>query len=173
MRKSIAGVFVALIPSLALAHVTLEPRTAPAGEYAKLTFRVPHGCDSSATRKLTVQLPEGSVSVKPQVHPGWKITTKKVKLAQPLTLPGKVITETISEVSWQGGPLEDQYMDEFGISLKLPNQAGEVLVPVIQDCQKGTVRWVEAARKEDGATKPQFPAPVLTLTTTSPVHSGH
>lgn len=71
------------------AHVTLEPSSAPAGEYAKLVFRVPHGCEGSATVKITVKLPEGVLSVKPQVHPGWKISTKKTTLKEPAVLHGK------------------------------------------------------------------------------------
>src|SRR5687768_1749463 len=52
-------------------HVTIDPKEAPPGSYAKLTFRVPHGCAGSATTKVRVLIPEGVTSVKPQVHPGW------------------------------------------------------------------------------------------------------
>lgn len=127
---------------MALAHVTVDPRTGSAGGYTKLTFRVPHGCDGSPTTAITVQIPENSLSVKPQVHHGWKITTKKVKLAKPLNLHGKEMTETISEVTWSGGVLADEYMDEFSLSIKLPEtKETKLTFAVLQKCKKGEHTW--------------------------------
>ena len=146
------------LSSIALAHVSLEPKTAAAGGYAKLTFRVPHGCDGSATTSITVQIPENSLSVKPQVNPGWKITTKKVKLAQAITSHGKEITETLSEVTWSGGLLPDEHMDEFGLSIKLPEtKETKLIFPVIQKCKKGESKWIEGADDK-------MPAPSINLT---------
>lgn len=180
MTKRRSSFFVAALALIALcmtsarahAHVTLEPEKAAAGAYAKLTFRVPHGCERSATTKITVQIPEGTLSVKPQVHAGWNIKTKTVKLASPATLHGKEVTESISEVTWQGGVLEDQYMDEFGISLKLPEKpVGKVLFPVIQTCKKGENRWEENPPAEH-VHHSKFPAPFLVLeASTAP--AGH
>lgn len=143
------GFLSALLPTLALAHVTIDPKAAPAGDYAKLVLRVPHGCDGSPTAKITVQLPDGVVSVKPQVHAGWEIATKTRKLAKPISLHGKEISETTSEISWSGGPLPDEYMDEFGMSLKLPEKApgkgeSKLVFPVLQECRKGSARWEPA-----------------------------
>lgn len=153
-----------LMPLLAKSHVTLEPKTAHAGGYAKLVFRVPHGCDGSDTTKITVQIPKGAVSVKPQVHPGWKISLKKIKLEKPLTSHGKSISESVSEVSWSGGVLPDEFMDEFGISLKLPDGAGEKLFfPVSQKCKKGLTEWNQIATPEHKGHHLEYPAPYLTL----------
>lgn len=152
-------------PWLVQAHVTLEPQTASPGGYAKLVFRVPHDCEGSATTQIAVQLPQGCLSVKPQVHAGWKIKTTKFKLSTPVESHGKQITETVSEVTWQGGPLSDEYMDEFGLSLKLPDTPGAKLVfPVIQTCQKGVSRWTETPPPEH-AHHAKFPAPYLMLET--------
>lgn len=140
-RTSFLPFLLLALPGTAAAHVTVEPRTAPAGGYAKLVFRVPHGCDGSPTVKIAVQIPEGTLSVKPQVHPGWKISTKTAKLAKPVSLHGKEVVESIREVVWSGF-LADEYMDEFGMSVKLPDQPGATLVfAVIQDCKKGSARW--------------------------------
>lgn len=101
------------------------------------------------------------MSVKPQVHPGWEISIAKVKLAKPITQHGREITEAVSEISWTGGPLLDEHMDEFGLSLKLPESPGAKLAfPVIQECKKGISRWIEESIS--AATK--FPAPILVLT---------
>lgn len=64
----------------ALAHVTVQPSDAAADSYAHLTFTVPHGCNGSATTVLRIRLPEGILSVKPQMKPGWKVDIKSRKL---------------------------------------------------------------------------------------------
>lgn len=158
LMKNITLATIMLFSINTLAHVGVEPKSASAGGYTKLTFRVPHGCDGSATTKITVLLPENTLSVKPQVNHGWKIATKKVKLAKPITSHGKEITETISEVTWSGGVLPDEHMDEFGISLKLPEtKEAKLAFPVIQTCKKGETKWADAA---DSAK----PAPFISIT---------
>jgi uncharacterized protein YcnI len=153
-----------LLPASAFAHVTMQPKEAPAESYAKLTFRVPHGCNGSPTTKITVRIPEGVLSVKPQVHPGWKIATKTRKIAKPVKLHGAMITESVSEVSWSG-LLSDEYMDEFGMSVKLPAGAGSrLLFPVEQECKKGTLQWAFAKASGHGENAAQLPAPALRLT---------
>lgn len=152
-----------LLPVASLAHVTIDPKSAPAGEYAKLVFRVPHGCEGSPTTKISIRIPGGVVSVKPQVHPGWKIVTKTGKYATPVTLHGKEITEGLVEVSWIGGPLPDAYMDEFGLSVKLPDRGGERLYfPTVQTCKKGESAWTEEGTTDHGHGG-KLPAPVLLL----------
>ncbi|MFL5813996.1 MAG: YcnI family protein [Bdellovibrionia bacterium] len=159
--------------SSAWAHVTLDPKAAPQGSYAKLTFRVPHGCDGAATTGITVLIPEGVVSVKPQVHPDWKISLQKRKLSKPVQLHGKDITESVSEVSWSGGPLPDEYMDEFGLSVKLPEKSDSPLAfPVIQKCKDKTVRWDMIAKPGQDAHSLPSPAPLLQLTSDGE-HGSH
>jgi uncharacterized protein YcnI len=164
--------FAVFLPIVVSAHVTIEPRNALAGSYAKLTFRVSHGCDGSPTKQITVKLPEGVLSVKPQVHTGWNITTKKVKLVKPASLHGKEITESVSEVTWSGGLLSDEFMDEFAISMKLPESAsGPLAFPVIQECKKGTLQWTEIAK--DDKSHSDFPAPLLILEVKSAAEHEH
>ncbi|MDX2270362.1 MAG: YcnI family protein [Cyanobacteriota bacterium] len=147
-----------------LAHVTVWPKEAPANGYAKLTFRVPHGCEGSPTTKVRVQLPKGSLSVKPMVHPGWEISTVKVKLDTPIESHGKPITETVAEVVWTGGPLLDEFMDEFSLSLKLPDLPDQVVpIPVVQECEQGVHRWIEVAAPGEDPEELAEPAPLLKL----------
>ena len=53
----------------AFAHVTVNPKEAAQGGYAKLAFRVPNERDNASTTKLEVNLPAdhpfASVSVRP------------------------------------------------------------------------------------------------------------
>lgn len=161
---------ILILPLASLAHVTIDPKSAPAGEYAKLVFRVPHGCDGSPTTKITVRIPEGVVSVKPQVHPGWKITTKTGKYSKPVTIHGKEIKEGLTEVTWTGGPLPDAYMDEFGLSVKLPSESAEKLYfPTVQTCTKGTSAWIDESSSEHGHSG-KLPAPVLVLEKKNPAN---
>ncbi|KIZ37364.1 hypothetical protein OO17_23725 [Rhodopseudomonas palustris] len=148
----------------AFAHVTLSPNEAAAGGYFQATFSVPHGCNGSATVALRIKVPDGVLSVKPQMKPGWSvdITTRKVDGAP--RLHGKVITETVDEVSWRGGPLPDRLYDTFGLIMKLPDTPGKTLYfPVVQECESGVTRWIEIpAAGKDGDEMPE-PAPRLRL----------
>lgn len=59
-------------------------------------------------------------------------------------LHGKKIKDYVSEVSWEGGELADEFMDEFAISLTLPKSATEYLIfPVFQKCKNGSRDWDE------------------------------
>lgn len=155
---------ILLSSALAKAHVVVSPKTAPAGEYAKLVFMVPHGCEGSPTTKITVMIPEGVMAVKPQVNQGWKIAIKKVKLTKPFMSHGKEITEAVSEVSWMGGPLADEHMEEFGLSVKLPDVEGDLLFPVTQQCKKGVSEWSDKPTSEHVKHGHSLPAPVVKLT---------
>lgn len=170
-----AVLFSVLTSTVAFAHVTMEPHAAAAGAYTKLTFRVAHGCDGSPTKRLTVRVPEGTMAVKPQVHTGWDITTKKVKLAVPFKMHGKEIKESVSEVTWSGGTLSDEYMDEFAMSVKLPeNATGMLAFPVTQECAKGSLQWSEIPKTENDHG--EYPAPTLKIESKAVdehAHMGH
>ncbi len=148
-----------LAAPMAFAHINVEPAAASAGAYQKLTFRVGHGCDGSATNSLTVLLPDGIAGAKPMPKPGWSIATVEGKLAAPVMAHGVAITSAVREVSWKGGPLPDAQYDEFSMQVKLPDTPGKLYFKVIQNCEKGSAQWGE----QPGAsgTKVKFPAPVL------------
>src|SRR4029078_10451568 len=55
----------------ASAHISVQPKEASADSYFQLAFSVPHGCDGSATVALRVKMPDGIISTKPQMKPGW------------------------------------------------------------------------------------------------------
>jgi uncharacterized protein YcnI len=144
MKQSCIAVVLAAVSIPAVAHVVLETREAPAGSYYKATFMVGHGCGSSATTSVRVRIPDGVVSVRPQPKPGWKITLVKEKLNPPLDNGhGGLITETVREVTWTGGPLPDEYFDTFVMNTRLPEQSQVLYFPVVQQCQKGVNRWIE------------------------------
>jgi uncharacterized protein YcnI len=148
----------------AFAHVELEADRAPAGSTYKAVLMVPHGCAGSATVALRVQIPEGVVGSKPMPKPGWKVTTVVKKLAQPIEREGTTITEDVREIAWSGGNLPDSFYDEFVFVAALPNEPGKVLhFPVIQECAKGTVRWIDVPAEGQSEDDVKAPAPALTL----------
>ena len=169
---AVAGAVLAMAGSAApgSAHVTLQPAEAAADSYAHLTFTVPHGCDGSATKALRVKLPDGILSAKPQMKPGWHVEIKTRKLDAPAQGPhGKSVTEVIDEVEWRGGPLPDSLFDTFGLIVRLPDKAGQTLYfPTVQECEQGVGRWIEIPATGQGADKPRAPAPAVRLKATSP-----
>ncbi|RFP15925.1 MULTISPECIES: YcnI family protein [unclassified Duganella] len=135
----------AMLAPAAQAHVTLEQTTGLAGSFQKLTFRVGHGCDGTATKGLTVSLPEGASNAKPMPKAGWKINV--------------ATNGGVQEISWKGGPLPDAYFDEFVVQVKLTAEPGKLYFRVVQQCDKVSVAWDEIPG--DGAAKLKAPAPVL------------
>ena len=141
MKKLIANAAVLLLAQTAHAHVTLEQRSATAGSYQKLTFRVGHGCQGSATRAITVVMPEGVGAAKPMPKQGWKIAISP------------------TEITWTGGPLPDEYYDEFSMQVKLSQEPGKRYFKVVQACVKGSMAWDELPGEAN--VKLKAPAPVL------------
>ena len=146
------------------AHVTIEQQQAVAGATAKLTFRVPHGCDGAAMHTFKVQIPAGVMNVKPMPKAGWKLSTIKAKLDKPITGDhGATITEVVREVIWSGGNLPDDQYDEFVLRGAMPASAGTLYIPAVQECEKAAERWIEipAAGQSSGDLK--MPAPRLQI----------
>lgn len=154
----------------AWAHVTVQPAEAAADSYAQLTFTVPHGCNGSATKALRVKLPDGILSAKPQMKPGWQVEIKTRKLDAAVAGPhGKSVSEVVDEVDWRGGPLPDNLYDTFGLVVRLPDKAGQVLYfPAVQECEQGVERWIEIPTSSQSVDKLRAPAPAVRLKAKSP-----
>lgn len=145
----------------ALAHVTLQVRSAPVGSYQKLVFRVPHGCRGADTTRLRVRMPEGVVAVKPQPRPGWTLQTQTGDYAHPVKLHGSLLKAGVREVSWSG-LLPDVWYDEFAVMAYLSDalQPGQKLYfPVVQECADEVDRWIDTS----GDPAADHPAPMLQL----------
>lgn len=157
-----------LVASPAAAHVTVNPREAEQGSFAKLTFRMPTERDIASSVQLEVTFPESqplsSVSVKPQL--GWTYRVDKVKLPEPIEVEGRQITETVSKITWtaqQGFAVKPGEFAEFEVSAgRLPADK-RMVFKAIQTYDNGeVVRWIEEAAPGSTA-RPERPAPVLTL----------
>jgi periplasmic copper chaperone A len=158
---TLIGAALVLAPPAA-AHVTANPSSAVAGEFTKLDFRVPHGCEGSATTSLTVRMPDGVLFVSPEVVPGWKESVTTAKFSEPVEVFGERHTEGVRTVTWRGGPLLEGRMLDFGVSLRLPDNVGKTLYfPSVQRCEKGVHRWITIP--VEGQEEPEEPAPGVEL----------
>lgn len=149
----------------AYAHVTANPDTGTAGKYFETKFRVSHGCEGSDTVAVSISLPKGTVTAKPQFKLGWTVKIKKSKLDKPVPAAhDKMADEQFDEITWRGGPLPDDQYDEFGLILKLPEKAGETLwLPVVQTCQKGENKWMEIPAEGQEWHSLKSPAPFVKI----------
>lgn len=146
---------------MASAHVTANPATAPAGGYGRVDFRVPHGCEGEATNVVEIKIPTGVVSLKPLAKSGWKVETETVE-TEAYQLHGQTLTSQIGVVRWSGGSLSDSEFDDFAISAKFPDQAGQTLYfPTIQYCENGTAEWLDIPGAD--GKEPEHPAPAVLL----------
>ncbi|HEX5128082.1 MAG TPA: copper chaperone PCu(A)C, partial [Rhodocyclaceae bacterium] len=136
-----------------LAHVTLAQKSAQAGSHYSAVFRVPHGCDGSATKAITVFLPASIDDAIATPKRGWTLDTKTEKRGN--------ATRT-TQIGWSGGSLPSTQHDEFIAQMTLPETTGKLYFRVLQICEKGQSDWAEIAAAD--AAAPKTPAPVLEVT---------
>lgn len=168
MRLSFTGVFIgiSLLSTPSFAHVTLAVTEAPVGTEYKAIFRVPHGCKGSATIKLSVEIPNGVIGVKPQPKAGWQIEIVKGPYDKPYHQFRSEVTEGVKSVTWSGGSLPDAYYDEFVFIGHLDKglQANSKLYfPTVQTCERGVDSWVEIPSDGKPVSDYRSPAPSLKL----------
>jgi len=164
-RAILAAAFVATlaVPSVAAAHVTLQPSEAPAGGFARLDVRVPNEEDAKDTVKVAVELPPGFADASYEPVPGWSVTETRRKLATPIeTDDGDTLTDELATITFRAAPgkgIEPGQFQDFGLSLRLPDKpAGTKLAfKALQTYAGGeVVRWI-------GPEGSEHPAPVVTL----------
>jgi uncharacterized protein YcnI len=168
-RTLLASLLVVAAP-VASAHIVFEQKQAPAGSYFKGTLLVGHGCNGSATRAVTVTVPEGVQGAHPQPKPGWQLDIKRAKLAKPYASHGKTIDEDVRTIRWYGNTLADEQFDEFRMLMKLPEQGGKLYFPVLQECENGKSEWTQIPA--DGQTTRDLKTPAAELEVLPPA-GGH
>jgi periplasmic copper chaperone A len=155
MNKIIALVPLCLALASAHAHVTLENQTAPANAGFKAIFRVGHGCGTSPTRQVIVDIPAAIPSARPMLKPGWRIDVEKAG-------------EKVTRVTWTAKTPEDKvpdgFYDELVLVTRTPAQAGPVYWPVVQVCDEGRGNWVEVPGPGQKLSDMKSPAALLEVT---------
>ena len=127
-----------------MAHVTLPPGGATAGDRYAAAFRVGHACNGArSTTGITVRIPEGFTVQKAEPRPGWTLATS----------PGSV--------SWRADSarpaLPAAERAEFVVRGTLTTEAGHALVQGPADLRQSAASdWAEVPAT--AADKPAFPA---------------
>lgn len=171
------AVLVVLLPTVASAHVTVDPDTTAAESYASLTFRVPTESESASTEKLVVDLPTDTpfLSVTPRTLPGWEVEVEVEQLDEPFEVEGATVSEAPARVTWtaeKGNEVPPHEYQEFAVRVgALPEEGTSVVLPAHQTYTDGTVvDWDDLAT--DDGKEPEAPAPVFTTTAGEP-EEGH
>lgn len=157
---------LAATASAARAHVSLEAREAKLGATYKAVFKIPHGCEGAATTAVRVEIPEGVIGVKPMPKPGWTIDIQRGVYAQPYKHFHGDLSEGVKQITWRGGPLPDEFYDEFVASAFVAGEltAGTTLYfPVTQICEKGELAWTDKPAAGQNPHDLKSPAPALKL----------
>ncbi|MFC5469064.1 YcnI family protein [Cohnella suwonensis] len=151
MKKSIILVFALLLTfgfaSLASAHVTVQPKEAPAGSYQVFTMRVPSEKES-ATTQVKVAVPEGAAVSRVEAKAGWTYAFEK-------GADDKVVS-----ITWKadGAGIGATEFAEFRFQGKVADDAKELVWKAYQTYADGVViEWT-------GAPDADKPASVTAVT---------
>ena len=149
-RAVLAAAGIILAPAGAVsAHIVLSQPTFEAGQNYAVFFKVEQGCDGSPTLALNVQIPGDVIVLDTPSKPGWAVSAKRDK--------GQV-----TGVTWRG-KLAAKDSDQFGLFVKLPAKPGPLYFPVLQQCEKGEIRWSDIPVAGQAPRDVLHPAPVLQL----------
>jgi uncharacterized protein YcnI len=164
-----AAGLVVLMAGPAVAHVEVDPDSAPKGSTTVFSFRVPNEKDNASTVQLEVDFPTDHPIPEVLVQPkqGWSFTVEKQTLPKPLKTETGQVTEAVSKITWTGGEIPPDGFDLFPVfGGPLPKNVGKLEFKALQTYSDGdVVRWIEPTVK--GAAEPEHPEPVLTLTKAS------
>ncbi len=152
-----------LLSSSAFAHASITPSTAMAGASVKVAISIPHGCDGAPTDKVTVVVPEGFVSAKPQVKAGWQAEVATGDYAGSYEVHGQPATSGAVSVTWSGGSIPDDQFDEFVLQGTVSSDA-PLAFATTQWCGTDSVAWDQIAAAGQDAHALEHPAPVLKVT---------
>ena len=160
---AIFGTVLSAFSALSAAHVVLEYQVANAGSSYKATFKVGHGCGTSAIKQIVVNIPAGVQSAKPMPKAGWAI-----EIAQDAN---QGATPNVTRITWTAKTpadyLQNAWYDEFVLQARLPNKAGTIYWPVSQICEEGRVDWTQIPHAGQKLSDLKTPAAVLELLPTS------
>ncbi|MDW5597538.1 YcnI family protein [Conexibacter stalactiti] len=151
----------ALLPATAAAHVSVVPKTAPAGAYTVLDVRVPNERDDKPTTSVDVKLPPGFVAASFEPVPGWQVRVIREQLSTPIETENGPISEQVSRIVWSGGEIPPGAFQDFPISVQIPDRVGsELSFKALQTYAGGeVVRWIGAPDSDTPAAQVEIVAP--------------
>jgi len=180
-----AGIALAIAAGLcqpASAHAVFQNPEAKQNASYRAVVMITHGCDGSATKEVSVTIPEGAIGARPLVKPGWTIVTKRGAYARGYPFIHGDIKEGVQQITWSGASVADDEFDEFTFLVRLSDafQPGtKVFFPVEQICETGAHHWTQIPAQGQDAHSLKEPAPaVLVLaaeqsaSTPAPIQAG-
>ncbi|MBU2327122.1 MAG: DUF1775 domain-containing protein [Alphaproteobacteria bacterium] len=163
--------------SSVFAHATFANQPAKVGSYVAATLQVPHGCDGKATNEVQIRLPEGFISAKPMLKPGWEIEVITGDYQKGYDNHGKEVKSGPVEIRFKNGDLPDSFYDTFTVYGKIAagDPATGLAFPTVQLCgADAKVAWDQVAAPGQDPHDLDGPAPVLTLVAAEEnPHAGH
>jgi uncharacterized protein YcnI len=148
-----AGLALAVgAPLAAAAHVHVDPGTVAAGSTETLTFTFSHGCDSSPTTALVIEVPDGVGNVTPVLQGGWTITRE----ADAAGIPTRV---TFTHDT----PVDDHVKASVAMDVLFEESAADAALafPVTQLCVDGQTAWTQIAEDGQDPHDLEAPAPLV------------
>jgi uncharacterized protein YcnI len=136
----VATVWVGLTAT-AGAHVGITSATTSPDGATTIDFGFDHGCGSSATIALEMQLPAGATLVSANLIEGWSLTGS-----------GPVVRA-------EGTPVPDGVPGGFALVVTGYDTSVDHIVPTVQLCEQGEQAWIDPDQASPNA------APLLTATT--------
>ena len=175
MKKlMLATAIFAATTSAALSHATLTNQSAVQGRSFYTGIRISHGCDQQATIRVSVQIPEGLIGVKPQLKEGWDIELITGDYENTYPYHGREMSSGVKEVIWSGGELPNEFFDVFEIRGTVTDHFAvdeTVYLPVVQNCADGSHHWVEIPA--EGQTRHDLDKPAPGFTVEQGEHHAH
>ncbi len=161
-----ALLLVPLLASAASAHALLERKEAAPNAAYRGVVQIMHGCDGQPTTRVSVSIPEGVTGAKPMPKPGWTIATTRSAYAKPYPSFHGTVTEGVTTITWSGGSLPDDQVDEFTFFARVSDAfepGATIYFPVEQDCPGGGTRWSEIPAQGQDARALKNPAPAVRI----------
>lgn len=162
MRRSLSASLVLFVclASAANAHVEFKQSEIDKGKATKVTLVVGHGCGKSPTVKLRVKTPSGVMIKSAPEKSGWAVDKVAGSSDETFTFHGEKASQAVDELVWTG-KLDAHDHGKFMFELELADQlepGQKIYFPVVQECEKGVLRWIDQEASDDDA-----PAPFITV----------
>jgi uncharacterized protein YcnI len=150
----------------ALSHAYLETDETKAGAAYEAIVNLPHGCDGLPTDTVLIKVPENMIVLEAPEAEGWTVSATTQKLAEPVSVNGAMVEESIVALKWTGGsiPHDDVGQVRFAGQILDGLEPGtELHFMVVQQCEDKAVRWIEIRKEGQEMSDMEAPAPFLTI----------
>jgi uncharacterized protein YcnI len=147
----VAAVALIMVAAPASAHVGIASASTT-DAVTTINFSFDHGCGSSPTVALEMQLPEGAQVVSTELMEGW--------VFDGTSGDGASTSQQVARIS--GPAIPDGQLATFSIVARGYDTSVDHLVPTVQVCEQGQEAWIDPDQASAQA------APLLTATTTEP-----